>query len=57
MNPRPNNRRKTLGKADGRTKKIANGVYVVKGAAPKAGTKLTQERIAGNFRSLNRRSR
>jgi hypothetical protein len=35
---------------------IYRGVYVVKGAAPKAGTRLTRERISGNFRSLNRRS-
>ena len=58
MSPLLNERRKALGnlgKADGRTKTIANGIYVVKGAASKAGTKLTRERIAGNFRSLYRR--
>jgi len=35
---------------------IDRGVYVVKGAAPKAGTRLTHERISETFRSLNRRS-
>lgn len=57
MSPPPNKRNKAPGEAHSRTKKLANGVYVVKGAAPKAGTKLTRERIADNFRSLNRRPR
>ncbi len=32
---------------------LGNGVRVYKDAAPKAGTKLTPDRIAGHFRSLN----
>ncbi len=49
MSRKPNNKRSK------REVEIDRGVYVVKGAAPKAGTKLTRERISGNFRSLNRR--
>ncbi|MGH3144789.1 MAG: hypothetical protein ACRDTR_03210 [Rubrobacter sp.] len=41
-------------KSVARTRSIGKGVYVVKGAAPKAGTRLTRDRIADNFRSLNR---
>lgn len=41
-------------KTGARTRSIGKGVYVVKGAAPKAGTRLTRDRIAANFRSLNR---
>lgn len=36
-----------------RTISTDKGVYVVKGAAPKAGTKLTRERITGHLKSLN----
>lgn len=37
-----------------REKEIVPGVYVVEGVAPKAGTRLTPERIAADFRFLNR---
>lgn len=33
--------------------RMPNGVVIVKGAAPEAGTKLTPERLAENLRSLN----
>lgn len=49
MSPKPNK------KSSRREVEIDRGVYVVKGVAPKAGTKLTRERISRNFRSLNRR--
>ena len=48
MSPKPNKK-----KSRRREVEIDRGVYVVEGAAPKAGTKLTRDRIAGNFRSLN----
>jgi hypothetical protein len=32
---------------------IDRGVYIVKGVAPKAGTKLTHKRITDDFRALN----
>lgn len=32
---------------------INRGVFVVEGTAPRAGTKLTRERIKADFRSLN----
>ena len=48
MNPQPKKNESTR-----REVEIDRGVYVVKGAAPKAGTKLTRERIKANFRSLN----
>ena len=35
---------------------IDRGVYIVKGAAPKAGTRLTPERLKDDLRRLNRRS-
>lgn len=49
MNPRQKNKDRRVA--------IDKGVYVVKGAAPKSGTRLTSKRISANFRSLNRRSR
>ena len=48
MSPKPNKK-----KSRRREVEIDRGVYVVKGAAPKAGTKLTRDRIADNFRFLN----
>jgi hypothetical protein len=53
MSPKPDRKGK---KGSKREVEIGRGVYVVKGAAPKAGTKLTRDRITGNFRSLNRRA-
>lgn len=35
-------------------KSLGKGVRVYKDAVPKTGTKLTRERISGNFRSLNK---
>jgi hypothetical protein len=49
MNPRQKNKDRTVA--------IGKGVYVVKGAAPKSGTRLTKSRISQHFRSLNHRSR
>ena len=59
MNPSPRGKKNTKGhdRETGREVQIDRGVYVVKGAAPKAGTKLTPERIAEDFRVLNRRAR
>ncbi len=53
MGPQPDKKRK---KGSKREVEIGRGVYVVKGAAPKVGTRLTRDRITGNFRSLNRRA-
>lgn len=48
MSPQPKKKRSKR-----REVEIDRGVYVVEGAAPKAGTKLTPERIKADFRSLN----
>lgn len=40
---------------DERYKEIDKGVYIVEGAVPRAGTKLTHELIASDFRFLNRK--
>ncbi len=48
MSPRSNKKKNSR-----REVEIDRGVYVVKGAAPRAGTKLTRERVKANFRSLN----
>ena len=48
MSPRSDKKKSTR-----REVEIDRGVYVVKGAAPKAGTKLTPERVKADFRSLN----
>lgn len=48
MSPKPDKK-----KSPRREVEIDRGVYVVKGAAPKAGTKLTRDRISSNFRALN----
>lgn len=42
------------GKGKGRGKSIGEGVVVYKDAAPKTGTKMTEQRIARHFRSLTR---
>ena len=43
-------------KGSEREVEIDRGVYVVKSAAPKASTRLTRDRLNGNFRSPNRRA-
>ena len=48
MSPQPKKKRNKR-----REVEIDRGVYVVEGAAPKAGTKLTRERVEADFRSLN----
>lgn len=53
MSPKPDEK----GRSRRREVEIDRGVYVVEGAAPEAGTKLTRERISDNFRSLNRHGR
>ncbi len=52
MSSQPNERKRSR-----REVEIDRGVYVVKGVAPRAGTKLTRDRITGKFRSLNGRDR
>lgn len=47
MSRKPDNKRSK------REVEIDRGVYVVKGAAPKTGTRLTRERVTDDFRSLN----
>ncbi len=51
MSPKSNERKEE--RSQRREVEIDRGVYVVKGAAPKAGTKLTRDRVSDNFRSLN----
>ncbi len=51
MNPSPRDKND---KGSGREVQIDKGVYIIKGAAPKAGTKLTHEQITADFRFLNR---
>ncbi|MBA2534555.1 MAG: hypothetical protein H0V21_06055 [Rubrobacter sp.] len=48
MSPQPKKKH-----SKSREVEIDRGVYVVKGVAPKAGTKLTRDRIKADFRSLN----
>lgn len=49
MSPKSNKKRRS----PRREVEVDRGVYVVEGAAPKAGTKLTRERVRADFRSLN----
>lgn len=53
MSPNPDKKKRSKR----REVEIARGVYVVEGAAPETGTKLTRDRIFDNFRSLNRHGR
>lgn len=54
MSARPNKKiSKNSPKEPKRKVEIDRGVYIVKGAAPKTGTRLTHKRVTDDFRALN----